>query len=546
MSKFNRPTTRPAVGASPIVTETRPTGTTYEGAPGYARDAKSELFLLAVANMVGEGTFYETGQDRDDRYATLVRTVAVADPAWTLAFLRWLRGEGNMRSASLVGAAEAVKARLDAASNGSEVTNGARNRQLVAAVLQRADEPGELLAYWTSRYGRAVPKPVKRGIGDGVRRLYSERALLKYDTPSHGFRFADVLELTHPSPAAPWQGALFSHALDRRHNRPWAVDPDALPRVAFNATLRETAAESPTALLDADRLRDAGMTWEDALSLVGSRVDKKDLWEALIPGMGYMALLRNLRNFDQADVSDQVAAKVAERLADPEQVARSRQFPFRFWAAHKHTASLRWAAALERAVGHSLANVPALAGRTLILVDRSPSMFPGYHFSTANKSDIPLAEQAALFGCALALRAADATLVEFGGKSRQVCVPRGGSVLRLMGEFGQIDGTDIPTAVRQHFGRHDRVVVVTDEQTRRGWFPSNMAPYGGARETEIDSVVPVSVPVYMWNLAGYRHGATPSGSGNRHTFGGLTDHAFRLIPLMEGHRAGVWPWEFMS
>jgi hypothetical protein len=73
-------------------------------------------------------------------------------------------------------------------------------------VLQRADEPGEFLAYWTSTFGRALPKPVKRGIGDAVRRLYTEYALLKYDTASKGFRFGDVLDLTHPDAATPQQG----------------------------------------------------------------------------------------------------------------------------------------------------------------------------------------------------------------------------------------------------------------------------------------------------------------------------------------------------
>ena len=64
---------------------------------------------------------------------------------------------------------------------------------MVAAALQRADEPGEALAYWTSRYGRAIPKPVKRGIADAARRLYTQFTLLRYDTGSHGFRFADLM-----------------------------------------------------------------------------------------------------------------------------------------------------------------------------------------------------------------------------------------------------------------------------------------------------------------------------------------------------------------
>jgi hypothetical protein len=57
----------------------------------------------------------------------------------------------------------------------------------VDSVLQRADEPGEALAYWTATYGRAIPKPVKHGIADAVGRLYTERSLLKYDNATDAF-----------------------------------------------------------------------------------------------------------------------------------------------------------------------------------------------------------------------------------------------------------------------------------------------------------------------------------------------------------------------
>src|SRR3954469_18205056 len=102
MPKFNRPGIRSAV-SSPIKTASRAIGWTYEGAPGHARDAKSELFLLAVANMVAEDTVYERAQQRDDRYSALIRQLAVEDADWTARLLAWLRTEANMRSAALVG-----------------------------------------------------------------------------------------------------------------------------------------------------------------------------------------------------------------------------------------------------------------------------------------------------------------------------------------------------------------------------------------------------------------------------------------------------------
>lgn len=196
-----------------------------------------------------------------------------------------------MRSASLIGALEAAKAMLAAGLSGS--------RPIVASVLQRADEPGEALAYWTSRHGRAIPKPVKRGVADAVARLYTEYGLLKYDTAAKGFRFADVIDLVHPIPAAPWQSDLFKVALERRHEREH-LSIGGLPMLTANAGLRAAAARDASVLTDAQRLKAAGMTWEDVLSLAGSKVDKRKLWQAVIPSMGFAALLRNLRNFDEA------------------------------------------------------------------------------------------------------------------------------------------------------------------------------------------------------------------------------------------------------
>ncbi|PZG16499.1 TROVE domain-containing protein [Micromonospora craterilacus] len=540
MSKFNRPAVRPAA-TSPVVTASTPTARTHEGGPGFARDAKSELFLLAVTNMVAEKTFYESADARDARFEALVGQVAVADPAWMLGFVGWLRKAANMRSASIVAAAEAVRARLATPVEEGPVTN----RQIIGAALLRPDEPGELLAYWMCRYGARIPKPVKRGIADAAVRLYNQRSLLKYDTDGKGIRFGRVLDLVHPVAQSPEQAALFAHMHERMRGRPWSVDPDALPVVAFNATLRELAAEDPAGLLDADKLRAAGMTWEDALSLAGNRVDKARLWEALIPSMGYMALLRNLRNFDQAGVSDATAQQVAVRLADPAEVAKSRQLPMRFLSAYRAAPSLRWSYPLEQALGHALANIPTLEGRTLILVDTSTSMN-----GTFSKDGTLLRWDAAvIFGVALAQRCAEAEVVSFSSTARYWGDPHGAltkvfpmqqgeSLLRSVerwksGGWFLGGGTATAAALRKHFAGQRRVVVLTDEQQ-------------GVDTVEVSKSVPSQVPMYTWNLAGYERGHAPSGGQFRHTFGGLTDQAFRMIPLLERGVSGSWPWESMD
>ncbi|MEG3631249.1 TROVE domain-containing protein [Streptomyces poriticola] len=525
MARFNtraakaRPTSR--------VTSTGRVLRTYEGGRGRERDTRSELFLLAVSDFVTQQTFYESGDDRDDRFARLVRELAVSDPAWTAGLLGWLRGAGRLRTASIVGAAEYVKARLDAGA-----TDGPANRQVVDSVLQRPDEPGELLGYWTAAYGRAVPKPVKRGVADAVRRLYHARSLLKYDTASKGYRFGDILNLVHaaPDPDKPWQGELFRYALDRRHHPETAVPP-ASDRVltAHRELMAVPVAERRavvTAPGGAERLAAAGITWEMLAGWLQGPMDKA-AWEAVIPSMGTMALLRNLRNFDEAGVGDEAAEQVAARISDPAEVARSRQFPFRYLAAYRHAPSLRWSYPLERALGHSLAQVPALPGRTLVLVDRSGSMF---YARLSDRSELTRADAAAIFGTALALRAAEADLVEFGTSSGRVRFRRGESVLKVLGRFGDLGGTDTTEAVRRHYRGHDRVLIVTDEQ------------YAYSRHGDPTEQVPADVPVYTWNLAGHRAGHGVSGTGNRHTFGGLSDAAFRMVPLLERARDADWPW----
>ncbi|MFJ4833984.1 TROVE domain-containing protein [Streptomyces sp. NPDC088747] len=525
MARFNSKSAR----AQPTsrVTSTGRVLRTFQGGRGRERDRRSELFLLAVANFVSQKTYYENGDDRDDRFTTLVRELAVADPSWTAALLDWLRGEGNLRTASIVGAAEYVKARLDAGA-----TDGPANRQVVASVLRRPDEPGELLAYWTSRYGRNVPKPVKRGIADAVRRLYNGRSLLKYDTASKGYRFGDILNLVHaaPDPGKAWQGDLFQYALDRRHHPDTAVPPTSSRTLVAHRELMALPVAERRAVVTgpdgAERLAAAGLTWEALAGWLQGPLDRA-AWEAVIPSMGPMALVRNLRNFDEAGVSDEVAARVAVRISDPAEVARSRQFPFRYLAAYQHAPSLRWSYPLERALAHSLANVPALPGRTLVLVDRSGSMF----FSRlSDRSELKRADAAAIFGTAVALRAADADLVEFGSDSRRVKLREGESVLKVLERFGDLGGTNTTEAVRRHYRRHDRVLIVTDEQ-------ASQSSFGDPTEQ-----VPAKVPVYTWNLAGYRVGHGPSGQGNRHTFGGLSDAAFRMVPLLEGARDADWPW----
>lgn len=518
MSKFSSKTATAnrAVRPTTPITTTGP-ATTYEGGQGYSLDTKSELFLLSVTNFGAENTYYESANDRDKRFRSLVQKVTTEDPEWLQKFIPWLRDTANMRTASVIAAAEYVKA------------GGPNSRQVVAKTLIRADEPAEILGYWIQTHGRALPQPLKRGVADAARRLYTEYNLLKYDGQARGFRFGDVIDLTHPTPADAKQSALFRHALDRRHSHDESV-PEVLEMLnADRYLLRLPEGERRKHLLTApNQLKDAGWTWERLAGWIPGGMDAA-AWEAVIPQMGYMALLRNLRNFDEANISSDGRDFVASKLRDPAEVARSRQFPFRFLSAYKAAPSLTWGPVLEEALDLSVQNIPELSGRTLVLVDVSGSMMA----PLSRRSSVMAYEVGALFAVATYKRSGGkADLAAFASTSEAIRLSKATSVLRgthsldkIIGRIGY--GTEAYTALASHYDNHDRVVIFTDMQ---------VFPHGQAQQKVADSV-PV---LYTFDLRGYGRAAFEAGKPGRHIMGGFSDSTFKLMDAVERYESAGW------
>jgi hypothetical protein len=554
--------TRKAGRIAAAIAAPAPDDVTFQGGPGYRLDKRSALFNLGVSNFVGEATFHESGDSRDERFAALVRDAAVNDGAWFAGFVKWLRHEGNMRDAPIVAVAEAVRARLDAVddiSGNSFIADGVRNRDLISSILVRADEPAKLVAYWASRWGKPttapdgrpllntrLPKALKRGIGDALPTLWDEYSVFKYDTPG-GVRFGDVVEVVHPEDG---RHEFYRWLLDRKGGfaNDKGRDYPSLPmlgarRVLESVTdpaekrlfLREVASGDTAAM---DAMRDAGVTWEWLASWVGGELDAS-FWEAVIPRMGYMALLRNLANFDKTGVSDAVAERVAAKLADPAQVARSRQFPYRFLSAYLVGLSARWSYALDKALTASTANLPDLPGRTLVLVDTSASM----ESTWSEKSKATCVQTAALFGVALAQRNARVDLVGFadGVFSHPVKVHAStlAEINRFTDRIGEVGhGTQIGDAARLSYRGHDRVVLISDMQTG---FTGRSSSWDTSRRT-IGDVVPANVPIYAFHLGGAPVTAIAAGTRDRHQLGGITDATFNMIKYIESGRQALWPW----
>ena len=519
MTKFSGTRRRPL--RTNLTAPARTTGRrtlTHEGGLAFVRDAESELFLLAATNMVGEDTFYERARERDARFVALVHHVTSTNPAFVAGLAPYLRTTLLMRSAAVVMAAEYVAA------------GGPHGRAVVDGVLQRADEPAELLGYWLTTHGRNVPMAVKRGVADAARRLYNERAALRYDGLSRQVRMADVIELTHPQPRDDRQSALFRWLLDRRHHDDAVATGDRLPVLAAAAALDTVPAEDRRSVLR-DRgpaaLAEAGFSWERLSGWLPGGMDA-EAWASVIPSMGVMALIRNLRNFDEAGIDEAVIDAVIAKITDPDQVAKARLFPYQVWAAYKHAPSDNWKRALGRTLDHTVANIPTL-DRTLVVIDTSSSMTA----RVSGRSKLSRVEVASVMATATARPSTDVDVVIFGDRNRRLRELAGISVLGgvakvvdLVGSIGH--STFGHTAIARHFdpNRHRRVVIFTDDQQH------------DSGRVRLDHV-PL---IYTFDLAGYRPSALPAGQRGRYTLGGFADATFTVIKVLEDGRDAGWPF----
>jgi hypothetical protein len=186
---------------------------------------------------------------------------------------------------------------------------------------------------------------------------------------------------------------------------------------------------------------------------------------------------------------------------------------------------------LEVALGLSLQNIPTLGGRTLILIDTSGSMSS----ALSGKSQMTYQEVAGLFGIALGMKG-EADVYGWADRPFHFPMTKGASVLKNLQRYAAMNGkaghgTDLTAAIKGTYepGKYDRMVVISDMQVRA---------YGS-------KLIPTDIPCYFFNLAGYAPAAVET-KGQVYELGGLTDHTFRMITMLEAGRDGQWPWEKSS
>src|SRR5271157_5898497 len=270
-------------------TATRKKVYTAEGARAVYVGKAAQLQRLLNACLLWEDNFYSNGQD----VATLMRALVREVPAEKCAELAIkAREEQKLRHAPLL-----IVYEMTLSSKAHKELVG----ETLARVIQRPDEITEFVAIYYKLGGgkRPLAKQVKKGLAAAFNK-FSEYQLAKYNRDKD-IKLRDVMFLVHGKPKDKETGLMFAKL----------VNKDRLPKATKFAKFN--VANTYRALNKDFKGLETPDTWEVALS---SGADKKATWERLVQEdkLGGLAVIRNLRNMQEAGVSDAVIKKALGQM----------------------------------------------------------------------------------------------------------------------------------------------------------------------------------------------------------------------------------------
>lgn len=394
---------------------------TYEGAVAQSVGGVEELKRTVMTCLLFENTFYEGSESIASRLRLLALSV---DPIKVAEIAIKAREEMYLRHVPLF----LVR----------ELAHRKGCGKLVAETLERVIQRTDELAEFVALYWKEGKQPLSAGVKRGLARAFCKfnaYQLSKYNRDST-VKLRDVLFLCHAKPK------------DTEQAETWKK-------------LVEGKLESPD-------------TWEVELS---AGKNKKETFERLLSEkkLGGLAVLRNLRNMQEAGVSQSL---VKERLAD----GLKKVLPFRFITAARYVPS--WEPMLEEGMLGSLKEFTSLSGSTGILIDVSGSM----NAVISDKSETTRIDAAAGLAIFLREKADSCEVATFSQRLVVIPARRGFALRDAINQSQDHSSTLLKEALNvlsSKWQKIDRLIVITDEQSQdgilRGWakqnYLINVAPY---------------------------------------------------------------------
>lgn len=484
-----------------------------EGFPAFSLPMKLDLYSKVCTASL-QKKFYDTKEKTFEEIRGLVK---VAPVEFTARLAVYARENLHLRSIPLVLAVELAR-----------ISDDPIVARVTERVIQRADELAEILSYYAQANGRSglkklnkIDKQLQKGVARAFDK-FDEYQFAKYNRDAE-IKLRDVMFLVHPKPV-PSKVDLYKKIADKTLDTPY--------------------------------------TWEVELS--ASKGTKKETWEKLIDSkkVGYMALLRNLRNILEAGVSLEHRKVVARYLGDQKAVLTSKQMPFRFLSAYKELEEVKAEGVgpildvLEAAVTVAARNIEGFddTSKVLIACDTSASM----DHSLSDKSKINFYEIGMVLGMLLRSRCPETTVGIFGEDWKVVNLPSAPilgntkALVRLVGSVGHsTNGYKVLQWAIRDNREFDRLMFFTDCQ----WWDSGTLSW----DSSIDKTrfTPSKLWVsykqkfpkakfYYFDVAGYGNTPIRVGRDDVYFISGWNEEVFKILSAIERGSSAVEEIERME
>lgn len=493
MSKFNT-----------IVKEESPV-LNYEGAEAFRLSAEMELYTAVVTSSLSN-KFYKTAEEQINRMSGLI---SKCDHKFVAQLAIYARQQMNLRSIPLFLVVELAKLH-----SGDNLVS-----KTIEKVVLRADEIMELLiCYQWRNKQEGIKKLAKLShqVQVGLQKAFNrfdEYQFAKYDRENLEVKLRDALFLVHPKAKDDAQQALFDKIVNKALEIPytWETELSALGQQKYDTPEEKKAAF-------------------------------KTKWEELIASgkLGYMALLRNLRNILESEVEEDAVKTVTSRISNSHEVLRSKQFPFRYLSAYRKLRGIdngnvpMIMNALEEAALATAQNINGFDKNTRILLacDVSGSMYsPISQRSSVKNYDIGLA-----LAMLLKNRSDNVITGFFGDIWKGVNLPSKGilsnveQMYKREGEVGySTNGYKVLEYLRTNNIMMDKVMMFTDCQMWDSYCDSKtiQAEWSKYKELAPDA------KLYLFDLAGYGQSPVRIKDNDVVLIAGWSDKIFDMLAAIE-------------
>ncbi|RAJ83624.1 TROVE domain-containing protein [Chitinophaga dinghuensis] len=480
--------------------------TNHEGHTAFKLTPEMELYTTVVTASLSD-QFYEKGTEKLDRIRHMMEQV---DPSFIAKLAVYAREKMYMRSIPMVLAVELAKKH-----SGDNLVS-----QTVGRVVKRADEITELLAYYTMANERKetkklhkLSKQVQKGLSTAFNR-FDEYQFGKYDRKT-AITLRDALFLVHPKAKDEAQQELFNRIAKQELATPY--------------------------------------TWETQLSAAGqvkyaTEEDKKrafrGTWEALIESqeLGYMAMMRNLRNMLEAEIGKEHIQDVCDVLSNPAAVRQSKQLPFRYLAAYRelrevqHGMTGKIMESLEAALHISIEHLKGFKSNTRVVIacDVSGSM----QRPVSARSKVLAYDIGLMLGMMLQSKCEHVISGMFGDSWKVVNLP-GKSILSNVDAFYKREG-EVGYSTNAHLVledliqrkyQADKIMFFTDCQM---WSTQHSPTTNALKQawTKYKQLFPAA-KLYLFDLAGLGHSPLNIQENDVHLIAGWSDKVFEVMEAID-------------